>query len=129
LSSGIFAKAIFPSPATPTDFAAAHAPPRWRCGRSRWSWRLLFHGAGDGVLDVVDLIDDLLIDQSRHRGFGVALDGFDLAADVFGGLGGLLGQFLDFVGHDGEAFARSHRRAPLQWSRSTPAGWSAGRCW
>ena len=34
------------------------------------------------------------------------LNRFDLVADVLGGLGGLLGQFLDFVGDHGETFAR-----------------------
>ena len=39
------------------------------------------------------------------RALGVALDRLDLLADVLGGLGGLLGQFLDLVGDDGEALA------------------------
>ena len=34
------------------------------------------------------------------------LDGLDLPADVLGGLGRLLGQFLDLVGDHGEALAR-----------------------
>src|SRR5579862_4287382 len=40
-----------------------------------------------------------------HGAFAVLLDGGDLAANVLGSLGGLLGQFLDFVGDDGEALA------------------------
>ena len=69
--------------------------------------RLLLDRAGDGVLDVVDLVDDLADLADRlDRALGVALDGLDLAADVLGGLGGLLGQFLDLVGDHGEALAR-----------------------
>ena len=47
-----------------------------------------------------------LICADRFHGFlGITLDGFDLAADVLGGLGGFLGQFLDLVGDHGKAFA------------------------
>src|SRR5262249_27806478 len=68
--------------------------------------RLLLDGAGNRVLDVVDLVDDL---ADPGNGFdsalGVALDGLDLAADVLSGLGGLLGQLLDLIGDDGEALS------------------------
>ena len=75
--------------------------------------RLLLDGAGDRVLDVVDLVDDLAdLGDGFDGPLGVALDGLDLAADVLGGLGGLLGQFLDLVGDDGEALARLARPGP-----------------
>src|SRR5262249_39986759 len=68
--------------------------------------RLLFDRAGNGVLQIVDLIDDLAdLGDGVDGAFGVGLDGFDLAADVVGGLGGLLGQFLDLVGDHGKALA------------------------
>ena len=68
--------------------------------------RLLLDGAGDGVLKVIDLADDLADLADRFdRALGVGLDRLDLLADVLGGLGSFLGQLLDFVGHDGEALA------------------------
>ena len=57
--------------------------------------------------------------------FVIRLDGFDLPADVLGGGGGLLGQFLHFVGDHREAFAGFTARAPLRWWRSEPRGWFA----
>src|SRR5262245_34286121 len=60
---------------------------------------LLLDGAGDGVLDIVDLVDDLAdLGDRFDRALRVSLNGLDLAADVLGGLGGLLGQLLDLVG-------------------------------
>ena len=68
--------------------------------------RLLLDGAGDRVLNVVDLVDDLAdLGDGLDRPLGVGLDGLDLAADVLGRLGRLLGQLLDLVGDDGEALA------------------------
>src|SRR5207302_5051434 len=68
---------------------------------------LLLDRAGDGVLDVVDLADDLADLRDRlDRSLGIALDRLDLAADVLRGLGGLLGQLLHLVGDDGKALAR-----------------------
>ena len=71
---------------------------------------LLFDRGGDGVRNVVDLGDDA---GDRADGFdralGVDLDAFDLAADVFGGFGGFLGEFFYFVGDDGKTFARFAR--------------------
>ena len=48
----------------------------------------------------------LMMAMASTAALGVSLDRFDLAADVFGGLGGLLGQFFHFVGYDSEALAR-----------------------
>ena len=50
------------------------------------------------------MIDRIPVIDST-AGVGVVLDRFDLGADVFGGLGGLLGEFFDLVGDDGEALA------------------------
>ena len=68
---------------------------------------LLFDGAGNCGLDIADLADDLadLVD-GRDCPLGVALNGFNFAADVFGCLGGLFGELLDFIGDYGEALAR-----------------------
>jgi hypothetical protein len=67
---------------------------------------LLFDGAGDGVLDVVDAGDDLGDFADGGDGaLGVALDRLDLGRDVLGGGGGLFGKFFDLVGDDGEALA------------------------
>ena len=68
---------------------------------------LLFHRRSDGVRNIVDLVDDGAdLRDGLHRALGVALDGFDLLADLFGGFGGLLGQFFHFVGHHRESLAR-----------------------
>jgi len=67
---------------------------------------LLFDGAGDRVLDVIDLVDDLAdLADCFDRTLGVVLDRFDLAADVLGRFGGLLGKLFDLVGDDAETFA------------------------
>ncbi len=58
------------------------------------------------VGDVVDLHDHRTDDADGIDGaLGVSLNGFDLAADVLGGLGGLLGKFFNFVGDHREALA------------------------
>ena len=67
---------------------------------------LLFDGTGNRGLDVADLADHLAdLADGRDGSIGIALDGFDLAADVFGGLGGLLGEFLHLVGDHGKALS------------------------
>ena len=52
----------------------------------------------------------VMIVRDRADGFdralGVDLDAFDLAADVFGGFRGFLGELFHFVGDDGKTFAR-----------------------
>jgi hypothetical protein len=52
---------------------------------------------------------DLLYGEGVYRCLGVGLDSFDFAVDVLRGFGGLLSQFLHFVGHYGKAFARVAR--------------------
>src|SRR5579871_2797998 len=75
--------------------------------------RLLFDRRGDAVRNIVDLVNngaDLL--DCGDRALGIALDGLDFLADVFGGLRGLLREFLHFVRYHGEAlagFARPRR--------------------
>ena len=67
---------------------------------------LLLHRGSNGVGDAIDLVDDFTDGADRSHGcFGVNLNGFDLAADVLGGLGGFLGQLLHFVGHYRKALA------------------------
>ena len=46
-----------------------------------------------------------MVANGLDRTFGIGLNGGDLAADVSGGRSGLLGEFLDLIGHHGEAFA------------------------
>ena len=46
-----------------------------------------------------------LISERLHRFARRSLDALDAAANIFGGLRGLLGQLLDFGGHDGKALA------------------------
>ena len=97
--------------ATPMTFWAISRLPRAAsldvAGDLGGRGRLLLDGAGDRALDVVDLADDRAdLGDRVHRALGVGLDRLDLAADVLGGLGGLLGQFLHLVGDDGEALAR-----------------------
>ena len=66
----------------------------------------------DGAGNVADLIDDgANRGDGVDRALGVGLNRRDFLADVLGGLGGLLGQFLDFVGDDGESLARFPARA------------------
>ncbi len=68
---------------------------------------LLFHGRSDAVADVVHLINDGPdLANGVDCTFGIGLDGLNLTADLFGGLGRLLRQFLNFIGDDGKAFAR-----------------------
>src|SRR5579871_3200855 len=68
---------------------------------------LFLDRGGDGVGDVVYLLDDVTDGADGFdRSVGVALDGGNFAADVFGGLSGLLGEFLHFVGDHGEPLAR-----------------------
>ena len=43
--------------------------------------------------------------NGAHGALRVVLNCGDLAADVYSRLGGLLGEFLELVGHNGEAFA------------------------
>ncbi|MEZ5249567.1 MAG: hypothetical protein R2713_10255 [Ilumatobacteraceae bacterium] len=77
---------------------------------------MFFDGCGDRVLEVGDLVDDGEDAGDRvDRGGGVGLDGFDLGGDVFGGFGGLFGEFFDFAGDDGEALPASLAR--LRWWR------------
>ena len=67
---------------------------------------LFLYGGGDGSGNVVDLVDHAADRGNRiHRAFRVRLNGGYLSADVFGSLRGLLGQFLDFIGDYGKAFA------------------------
>ena len=71
---------------------------------------LLLHGAGDGRLHVMNLIDHHAdLRDGPGRPACVALDRFDLLADVFGGPRRLLGQLLDLIGHHREALARLAR--------------------
>ena len=68
---------------------------------------LFLHGAGNGVLNVVDARDDLGdLADGGDGALGVSLDRFDLGGDIRGGGGGLLGEFLDLIGDDREALAR-----------------------
>ena len=61
--------------------------------------------------DVIDELEEMgANDKFRfanrlHGCLRVALNGFDLLADLFGCFGGLLGQLFDLVGNDGETFA------------------------
>src|SRR5579884_3244385 len=64
---------------------------------------LLFHAGGDGIRNIVDLVDDGSDIPNRFdRPAGVLLNRFNLLADIFGGPRGFFGQFLDFVGDHGE---------------------------
>jgi hypothetical protein len=79
---------------------------------------LFLDGGGDRVLEVGDLVDDREDPGDRVDAAGrVVLDRLDLGGDVLGGLRGLLGEFLDLVGDDGEALAGSRRRVRPRWSR------------
>ena len=56
-------------------------------------------------MSLIWLMTSAICRDGVHRALGVGLDRLDLAADVFSGLGGLLGQFLDFVGDHGKTLA------------------------
>ena len=65
-----------------------------------------FHCGGDSVRDSIDLVNHFADRGNRfYCGFGVSLNGFNLAADVFGSFGGFFGQLFYFVGDYGETFA------------------------
>src|SRR5208282_5395752 len=68
---------------------------------------LFFNGGGDGRGDGIDLVNDV-VDRpdGRNRALRVRLDGGDSRSDVFSRFGGLLGEFLDFIGDDGKPLAR-----------------------
>ena len=67
---------------------------------------LLFYCGSNRVGNPVDLVDHLADGGDCIDGrFGVALNGFNLAADVLGGFSRLLSQFLHFVCDYSEAFA------------------------
>jgi hypothetical protein len=56
---------------------------------------LLFYGGGDSAGNVVDLVDNLADrGDGVNGGFGIGLNSFDFAADVFGGLRRFLGELL-----------------------------------
>src|ERR1700728_4595184 len=67
---------------------------------------LFFDRGRDGRGNVVNLVNHAADrPDGRRRTFGVRLNGRDFVTDVFGGLGRLLGQLLDFVGDHGKTFA------------------------
>src|ERR1700704_3887558 len=67
---------------------------------------LLLDGTRDLGRNAVDLADGLADPADRPgRGLRLALDTRDLRANLFGGLGGLIGETLDLGGNDGEALA------------------------
>src|SRR5579864_1444243 len=67
---------------------------------------LLLYRGRNRARDVVDLVDHSADRGDRVDGcFGVGLDGFNFAAYVFRGFGGLFGQFFHFIGDHREAFA------------------------
>jgi len=68
--------------------------------------RLLLDGTGDGILEIIDLTNDLAdLANGLNRVFRIRLDRLDFIADILGSLRGLLGQFLDFVGDNRKALS------------------------
>src|ERR1700722_14632820 len=68
---------------------------------------LLFYRRRNRAGNVVHVFDHFSdAGYGLDRAFGVSLNSRDLAADVFRGLGRLLGQFLHFIGDNGETLAR-----------------------
>jgi hypothetical protein len=87
-------------------------PLRPHCGHLTGGCALLFDGGGDGRRNIINLINHGTHRPDRHcRPVGIRLNGVDFMADVFGGFGGLLGEFFDFVGDDGKAFSSFPARA------------------
>jgi len=74
--------------------------------------RLFFHRAGDGILQVVDLVDDLadLLDGLDRAG-GVVLDRLDLAADILGRLAVCLASSLTSLATTANPLPASPARA------------------
>ena len=56
-------------------------------------------------MSLIWLMTPLMLPMASTAALGIGLDGFDLVADVFGRFGRLLGEFLDFIGDHGKAFA------------------------
>ena len=75
---------------------------------------MLLNGGRDAVGNIVYLVNDGANFLNRFDGAaGIALDGQNFVADLFGGLSGLLGEFFDFIGDYGKAFARLARPGSL----------------
>ena len=83
-------------------------PPRSRCGRSRWWWRSAPPPRVAMVfwMSLIWLMIVPIWPMASTAPLVSAWMASILLADVLGGLGRLLGQFLDLVGDDGEALAR-----------------------
>jgi len=68
---------------------------------------LLLYSRGDGLVDLEHLAGDGGNGANAFDAFaGILLNGGDALADLVGGGSGTLGEFLDFVGDDGETPSR-----------------------